>query len=145
MKKKTFFFTEILFLFCFLLFLFASDLAHIEHGAELSLWLMSFAVVLTMAATIFPWLGVRWLRIEPMGSRTFRWLAHFIQFTSWASFTAAMILRWGRNLQPFHWWITLTGILWALWLLVFIYSRYAFSTDDTLNHEESDENTLVKD
>ena len=133
MKKGTLKFAEILYLICFLLFLAASDLTQIEHGSELSLWLMSFAVVLTITATVFPWLGIRWLQIPPIGSRGGRWLARILQFTSWGTFAAAMIQRWGRNLDPFYGWIAITSLLWALWLLVFIYNRYAFPTDDTLN------------
>jgi len=136
MKRTSLSFTEILYLISSLLFLFASDMAHIEHGSELSLWLMSFAVVLTMVPTLFPWLGIRWLKIEPKGSRGGRWLAYTIQISSWGTFTVAMIQRWGRNIEAFHWWITLTGLLWAIWLVIFIYSRYAFRTGDTLKHEE---------
>jgi hypothetical protein len=139
MKKRSFSFAEILYLLCFLLFLFASDLALIEHGAELSLWLMAFAVVLSIAATVFPWLGIRWLRIKPAGSRTGRGLAAFIQAGSWVTFGIAMVQRWGRNLNPFYWWITLTVVLWALWILVFIYSRYAFRSDDTLIPDHTEE------
>lgn len=142
MKKKPLTFTEGLTLFCFLLFLFASDLAHIEHGSELSLWLMAFAVVLTIAATLFPWLGFRWLRIEPKGSQAGRWLAFVLQIASWGTFGYAMILRWGRSLDPFYWWITLTALLWALWLIIFIYSRYAAKSGDTLNHEGHENNSL---
>jgi hypothetical protein len=88
---------------------------------------------LTIAATVFPWLGIRWLKIPHTGSRTGRWLVRILQFTSWGTFTAAMIQRWGRNLEPFYGWIAATSFLWALWLLVFIYNRYAFPTSDTLN------------
>jgi Na+/proline symporter len=140
MKKTTLTFTEILNLICFLLFLFASDLAHIEHGSELALWLMAFAIVLTIAAALFPWLGIRWLRMEPKGSRAGRWLAFVIQITSWGTFGYAMILRWRRSLAPFYWWITLTALLWALWLIIFIYSRYAARTGDTLDHENHENN-----
>ena len=142
MKKTTLTFTEILNLFCFLLFLFASDLAHIEHGSELSLWLMSFAVVLTIAAALFPWLGIRWLRMEQKGSQAGRWLAFVLQIASWGTFGNAMILRWGRRLDSFYWWITLTALLWALWLIIFIYCRYAARTDETLNHVGHENNSL---
>ena len=142
MKKPSLTFAEILYLICFLLFLAASDLTQIEHGTELSLWLMSFAVVLTITVTIFPWLGIRWLQIPPIGSRAGRWLARFLQFTSWGTFAAAMIQRWGRNMAPFYNWIALTSLLWALWLLVFIYSRYAFTTSDTLNKRNRLEKNL---
>ncbi len=125
MKKSALTFTEGLYLLCFMLFLFASDMTHIENGSELSLWLMTFAVVLTMASTLFPWLGIRWLKIKPKGSRSGYLAAIIIQFASWGTFAVAMILRWGREIEPFHWWITVTALLWAIWLLNFIYSRYA--------------------
>ena len=144
MKKATLTFPEILYLICFLLFLAASDLTLIEHGSELSLWLMSFAVVLTITVTVFPWLGIRWLQIPPIGSQGERWVARLLQFTSWGTFTAAMIQRWGRNLIPFYWWITLTSLIWALWLLVFIYNRYAFPTGDTLNQTSGLDKNLDK-
>jgi len=144
MKKFKLAFTEILYLVCFFLFLFASDLAQIEHGSELSLWLMTFAVILTIAARVFPWLGVRWLRIPALGSPVGSWLAGILQFTSWGTFTAGMIQRWGRNLEPFYWWITLTSLLWALWLLIFIYNRYAVGTGDTLKDNGSLKSTLSK-
>ena len=144
MKKPSLTFAEILYLICFLLFLAASDLTQIEHGSELSLWLMSFAVVLTITITIFPWLGIRWLQIPPIGSRTGRWLARILQFSSWGTFAAAIIQRWGRNLEPFYIWIALTALLWALWLLVFIYNRYAFPTDDTLNETSHSNQNLDK-
>jgi len=136
MKKPAIRFAEILYLLCFLLFLFASDLAHNEHGSELSLWLMTFAVILTLAAAVFPWLGIRWLKIEPAGSRTGHWLTVMFQFASWGAFAVAMAQRWGRSLNPFHWWITLTGLLWAVWILIFIYTRYAFSTGDRPKRED---------
>ncbi len=137
MKTFRLTFSEILYLACFLLFLFASDLAQIEHGSELSLWLMTFAVVLTFTARVFPWLGIRWLRIPPQGSRFGRWLAGILQLASWGTFAAAMIQRWGRSLAPFYGWVTLTTLLWAIWLLTFIYNRYACTTGDTLKRNEN--------
>jgi ribose/xylose/arabinose/galactoside ABC-type transport system permease subunit len=132
MKKSTLTLTEVLYLFCFLLFLFASDMTHIENGSELSLWLMSFAVVLTMAATLFPWLGIRWLIHKWHGSKTMQWLSYAFQVLSWGTFGYAMILRWARNLNPFHWWITVTALLWAIWILFFFFHRNKSRTGDKL-------------
>lgn len=109
----------------FLLYLFGSSLAHIENGSELSLWLMSFAVILTVATTLLPMVGIRWLQLERQGSRWGLRIAMLIQVASWMSFSWAMFLRLGRNLPPFHTWITITTLLWAAWLLIFIYSRHA--------------------
>ena len=138
MKKPTPGLPEILYLLCLFLFLFASDLAHFEHGSELSLWLMAFAVVLATTIRVFPWLGIRWLKIEPAGNRTGRWLATFFQVGSWTAYALAMALRWRRNLVPFHWWITLAALLWVLSMLIFIYNRYALDAGDTLKKDDSD-------
>jgi len=135
MKKTKLSFAEILYLGCFFLFLFASDLTLIEHGSELSLWLMTFAVVLTIATALFPCLGIHWLDMPPKGSRFGSWVWRILQLASWGSFAAAMIQRWGRNLAPFYRWIILTNLLWALWLLIFIYNRYAFDSGDTLKNK----------
>jgi len=72
----------------------------------------------------------RCVAAEPTGSRLGRWLATIIQMMSWGTFGIAMYFRWGRNLPAFQGWLTLTAILWALWVLIFITSRYAFWTDD---------------
>jgi hypothetical protein len=136
MKKNKLDLAEILYVACFFLFLFASDLTFIEHGSELSLWLMTFAAVLTISAALFPWLGVRWLRIPLKGSRFGRWAARLFQLASWGAFAAAMIQRWRRNLTPFYWWITFSSLLWALWLVIFIYNRYALDRGDTLNEKK---------
>lgn len=125
MKRTSPHITEWLYCLSFLLYLVGSSLAHIENGTELSLWLMTFAVVLTVAITLLPLAGIGWLRLERQGSRAGFWAAMLLQITSWTSFSWAMFLRLGRNLPPFHTWITITTLLWAAWLLIFIYSRHA--------------------
>ena len=125
MKKTSLAPAEWFYSLSFMLFLFGSSLAHIEHGSELSLWLMSFAVILTMATTLLPLAKIRWIRLERQGSRWGMGIALLLQVLSWMSFFWAMSLRLGRNLPPFYTWITVTTLLWAAWLLVFIYSRHA--------------------
>jgi Na+/proline symporter len=101
----------------------------------LSLWLMVFAVISAAATTLLPWLGIQWLKLEEKGWRPGYWLAMLLQVASWGTFGYALLLRLERNMPPFHTWITLTTLLWAIWLWVFIYSRHAFRpqrTDDTL-------------
>jgi hypothetical protein len=110
-----------------LLYLFGSSLAHIENGTELSLWLMTFAIVLTIAVTALPIIGIRWLQMKSQGTRTGYWAALLLQGASWLSFFWAMFHRLGRNLPPFHTWITVTTLLWAVWLLTLIFSRRAHS------------------
>jgi len=128
MKRNPVHIAEWLFSLSFLLYLMGSSLAHIENGTELSLWLMTFAVVLTVATTLLPLAGIRWLRLDPQGSRRGYWIAMLLQMCTWFSFAWAMFLRLGRNLPPFHTWITVTTLLWATWLLVFIFSRHAHSS-----------------
>jgi len=124
--KRTFpHIAEILYSLSFLLYLFGSSLTHIENGVELSLWLMTFAVILTMAITLLPLAGMRWLLMERQGSRAGFWAAMLLQVASWMTFLWAMLLRLGRNMPPFHTWITITTLLWAAWLLIFIFSRHA--------------------
>ena len=125
MKRNPVHITEWLYSLSFLLYLFGSSLAHIENGTELSLWLMSFAVVVTVATTLLPLAGIRWLWLERQGSRWGYWIAMLLQVCSWFSFTWAMFLRLGRNLLQFHTWIVVTTRLWASWLLIFIISRHA--------------------
>lgn len=122
----------------FLFFSFASDMTLIEHGTELSLWLMSFAIALSMAVTIFPWVGIRWLQLEPRGCQCGSWLSHLVQFASWISFSYALLLRWGRNLDSFYWWITLTSILWPAWLFIFLINRHACHPFKSLDKESGD-------
>ncbi|MBW6465729.1 MAG: hypothetical protein K0B06_04430 [Brevefilum sp.] len=128
MKKTSLALAEWFYSLSFLLYLFGSSLAHIEHGSELSLWLMSFAVILTVSTTLLPLAGVRWLRLDQQGSRWGLGIAMLLQVLSWMSFFWAMSLRLGRNLPPFHTWITVTTLLWAAWLLIFIYSRHTHSS-----------------
>lgn len=125
MKRTSLHIAEWLYSLSFILFLLGSSLTHLEHGSELSLWLMTFAIVLTAATTLLPLAGVRWLRMERQGSRVGYWAAMLLQGASWLSFTRAMFLRLGRNLPPFHTWIIVTTLLWAVWLLIFIFSRHA--------------------
>ena len=112
----------------FLLYLVGSSLAHIEDGTELSLWLMTFAITFSSATTLLPLVGIRWLRLQPRGSRWGYWIAMLLQVGSWVSFGWAMFFRLGRNLAPFHTLITITTLLWAVWLLVFSYSRHGRSS-----------------
>jgi hypothetical protein len=135
LNKKTIHFSELLYIFSFLLYLFASSLTLIQHGIELSLWLMTFAVLFSGIPTIFPWIGITWLKLEQKGSRTGYWIALAIQFISWGTFVYAMFLRLNRELEIFYNWITATTLLYATWLIIFILSRYAFQThrsDDKL-------------
>lgn len=125
MKRTSPHIAEWLYCLSFLLYLFGSSLAHIENGTELSLWLMTFTVVMTMAITLLPLAGIGWLQLERQGSRAGFWIAMLLQIASWMSFSWAMFLRLGRNLPPFHTGITITTLLWAAWLLIFIYSRQA--------------------
>lgn len=126
MKTRSLHIAEWLYSLSFLLYLVGSSLTHIENGAELSLWMMTFAVLLTMAITLLPRAGIRWLQMERQGRHAGYWAAMLLQGASWTSFFWAMYLRLRRNLPPFHTWITVTTLLWAVWLLIFIFSRHAF-------------------
>ena len=117
---------ELIQIFCFLLFLLGSAVTLSEHGIELSLWLMTVAVVLSVAATVFPWLGMRWFKLERKGWLPGKWLAFLIQIASWVIFGFAMYQRLLRNLPPFYTLIICTMLLWAVWLILFIYSRHAY-------------------
>lgn len=128
MRRSSLQIAEWLYSLSFLLYLIGSSLTHIEHGSELSLWLMAFAVVLTIATTLLPILGISWIGLPKQGSRAGYWAAMLLQGASWMTYFWAMFLRLGRNLPPFHTWITLTTLLWASWLLLFIFSRHAFKT-----------------
>jgi hypothetical protein len=58
-----------------------------------------------------------------------------------------MYLRLGRNLTPFHSLITLATLLWAIWLLLFIYSRHACNTTprgDTLIKNDTQKDLPTK-
>lgn len=125
MKKTSLAPAEWLYSLSFLLYLIGSSLAHIENGSELSLWLMSFAVVLALATTLLPVAGIGWLRLQKQGSRWGLGIAMLLQVLSWLSFSWAMFLRLGRNMPPFHTWITVTTLLWAAWVLILIYSLHS--------------------
>jgi hypothetical protein len=127
MKRKPLHIAEWLYSLSFMLYLFGSSLTHIENGSELSLWLMTFAVLLTASTTLLPIAGIRWLRLDQQGGRCGYRLAMLLQVLSWMTFGWAMFQRLGRNLPPFHTWITVTTLLWAAWLIIFIYSRHGHS------------------
>jgi len=135
MKKSSIVAAELLDGIAFLLWLYGSSLALIRHGIELSLWLMTLAVVFSFSVRVFPLLGIRWLRLEKMGCRFGQLVAIILQVVSWGTFAYAMFLRLGRNMNLFFTLVTLTTLLWASWLLIFIYSRHAChpqKSDDTL-------------
>lgn len=136
MKKLDFSLPEFFYVFSFLLFLAGGVLALIFNGIELSLWLMSFAMAGTLLTTLLPVLSINWLRLKRKGCRGGWWLAIVLQVLSWASYAGAMFYRLLRNTLNFKYLIGLTIILWAIWLLIFIYSRHACqakSADDTLS------------
>lgn len=138
MKRRNVQFPEILYIFSFLLYLFGSSLALIQHGIELSLWLMTFAVVISAVTTLFPLAGIRWLVLDPRGSRSGRIIAWVIQLATWITFGYAMLMRLSRDLDRFYTMITVTTLLWAAWLILLIYSRHACRTrqpDDTLKED----------
>jgi hypothetical protein len=125
MKKQSFSIHEFFYCLAFLLWLVGSSLTHIRNGVELSLWLMGFAVLIAFAATVFPWLGMRWLRLEKKGCLFGQRFAIGLQVISWGVFAWAMFLRLTRSLPGFHILIGAVTLIWAIWLLVFIYSRHA--------------------
>lgn len=127
MKRASIHITEWIYSLSFLLYLFGSSLAHREQGTELSLWLMTFAIALTALTTLLPMAGIRWLRLEQQGSQRGYWIAMLLQVLSWFSFAWAMLLRLGRNIPLFQTWITITTLLWATWLLMFLFSRHGHS------------------
>ncbi len=126
MRKKVVKLPEWLYIISFLIYLLGSSMTLIEHGVELSLWIMVFAVLITMVTTLFPWIGVQWLKQDKRGSQFGWWLAIILQFITWGTFGYAMFQRLTRNLPLFYNWITITTLLWAAWVLILIYSRYAF-------------------
>jgi hypothetical protein len=128
MKRQSLHIAEWLYSLTFILYLFGSSLTHIENGSELSLWLMAFAVILTAATTLLPVAGIRWLQMEQLGCRAGFWAVMLLQGASWMSFFWAMMLRLRRNLPPFHTWIMVTTLLWAAWLLTFIFSRRVYQS-----------------
>jgi len=131
MKKNDIAVSELLKSFTFLLYLLGSSLTIINHGIEFSLWLMTFAVVINIGISILPWLGIRWLAVRKKGSKTGAWLAFLINFASWVSFGYAMYLRLWRNLSQFYTLITITTLLWAAGLLLYVYSRHACKDGET--------------
>lgn len=136
MKRISIRFAEILQIFSFLLYLFGSSLALMEHGAEISLWIMTFAIGISAATTLLPWLGIQWLQIEKKGCQAGMWLARLIQIVSWGAFGYAMLQRLERDLPRFYSFIILLTLLWAIWMLLYCYSRHACRPkpgDDTLN------------
>jgi Na+/proline symporter len=136
MKPSRFSVPEFLYNLSFLLYLGGSSYAQAQNGIELSLWLMTFAMVISALTTVLPWLGFRWLKLPAQGSRFGKGAALFVQICSWAAFTAAMYSRITRNLPDFHIFITVTTLLWAAWMLLLIYSRHAFhptTSSDTLS------------
>lgn len=126
MKSSRFSLPELIHNLSFLLYLGGSSLALFQNGIELSLWLMAFAVIVSSMTTLLPWLGFRWLKIPNRGSRFWKGAALFLQICSWGTYAAAMVFRLYRDLHRFQVLITVTTLLWASWLLLFIYSRYAF-------------------
>lgn len=135
MNNKTIRFPELLSIFAFMLYLLGSSITLIEHGIELSLWLMTFAIVLNLGTTILPWLDFKWLGLEKKGCRIGYWLSTLFYSSTWVSFAYAMYLRFWRILPRFYTMITITTLLWAAGLFIFIYSRHACkgnATDDKL-------------
>lgn len=127
MKRSALTLAEIIQTLCFLLYLFGSSLTLIEHGTEISLWVMFLAILISASTTILPWLGIEWLRMKEQGSQVGQWVSRLLQFASWGTFAFAMLMRLGRNLPHFYRWIVITTLLWATWLLVFILSRHVWS------------------
>ena len=147
MKRISITTAEILHVLSFLLYLFGSSLTLIEHGAELSLWIMTFAIAISAATTLLPLLGIRWLRLENRGCQAGLWLSRLIQLASWLLFGYAMLMRLGRDLPSFYTSTALLTLLWASWLLVLIYSRHACRSnpgDDTLNENNRISSTDTK-
>jgi Na+/proline symporter len=142
-KNKTINFPEILTLFAFMLYLLGSSITLIQHGIELSLWLMTIAVLINILTTILPWLGFNWLALERKGSRIGYWLSVLVNFASWASFGYAMYLRLWRLLPQFYTMITVTTLLWAAGLIIFIYSRHACKGRLTGDKLEETQTNLV--
>ncbi len=138
MKRIDFSLTEFLYLFAFLLYLGGSAMAQVYNGIELSLWLMAFAMVSTFLATVLPVFGFQWLKLQPKGCRIGHGFAIAVQVASWGTFGAAMFFRLMRELPRFQFLLAITTVLWAAWLLIFIYSRHACQPKkpgDTLNQE----------
>ena len=144
MKTSRFSIPELNYSLSFLLYLGGSSIAQSQNGIELSLWLMAFAVVISALTTTLPFIGFRWLKLPVQGSRFGRGTALFVQVCSWGSYATAMYFRLYRNLPLFHTLITITTLLWAAWLLLFIFSRHVFRqliTNDKLSPASQPEQT----
>ncbi len=126
MNRKAIYIPDVIHGITFILYLLGSSLTLIEQGTELSLWIMTFAVVTSACTTLLPFLGVRWLKLDKRGSQFGRWAAWLIQALSLASFGYGMIQRLQRDQAGFQNWIMITTLLWGTWMLVFVYSRHAF-------------------
>ena len=125
MKRVDFTLPELLYSLSFLIYLAGSSLSLIFNGFELSLWVMAFAMVTTFGTTILPYLGFKWLKLQPKGCRFGRGIAVALQVASWGTYGTAMFFRLTRELPKFQTLIAITTLLWGAWLLVFIYSRHA--------------------
>jgi hypothetical protein len=137
MKKFKISWPDLFYALAFLLYLAGSSMAHIYNGIELSLWLMAFAMGINASVTVLPWFGIHWLRLARKGSQTGRWLALLMQVSSWGTYAFAMFQRLNRSLPRFQLWTAVTTLLWAVWLLIFVYSRHACESNKsaTLNVE----------
>ena len=143
MKRLDFSLPEFFHTFSFLLFLAGSVMALIFNGIELSLWLMVFAIVTSLLTTVLPVLGFNWLKLSRKGCRGGWWLALVLQVISWGTYAGGMAFRVMRDTLNFKYLICATLFLWAVWLLILIYSRHACQpkkAGDTL----SDETVQVK-
>jgi multidrug efflux pump subunit AcrB len=123
MKPRAINAPEWLYGIAFLVYLIGSSLAHIENGSELSLWIMTMALAVSMSVTVLPWLGIQWLRDDHHVRKISWWIALLIQLSSWSSFMYAVYERLRTNLPRFHTWLTATTLLWAAWLLIFLFTR----------------------
>jgi hypothetical protein len=107
----------------FLIYLIGSSLGLIENGSELSLWIMAMALVITISVTVLPTLGIQWLRDDHHSRKVTWWIALMIQVSSWGSFVFAVYKRVRSNLPSFQSWLIFTTLLWAIWLLIFLFTR----------------------
>lgn len=138
MKRLDFSLPEFLQSFSFLLFLAGSVLTLIFNGIELSLWLMVFAMAASLLTTVLPALGFNWLKLQRKGCRGGWWLALVLQVISWGTYAAGMFFRVMRDTLHFKYLIGATLFLWAVWLLIAIYSRHACqpkNAGDTLSDD----------
>ncbi len=107
----------------FLIYLLGSSLGHIENGSELSLWIMAMALIITIAVTVLPWTGIQWLHDDHHTRQVSWWIALLIQISSWVMWGLAVFERLQTNLPGFHTRLTFTTLLWAIWLLIFLFTR----------------------